>query len=533
MKKLSLIIIFVSSVILIKAQDSTSDQIKATEDKKEQKGSHYLSVGLGLGPSGLNYDLRRFESIEGSRSLRLGGNALIGYSYFFHKNWGVGTGLGVAHFRTIGRYNGGFSNDEFLSLGGQVDDDNTPGQPKDYELRVRLANWEERQTATYLEIPLLLQFQHKFGLKQKFGLYFNVGAKVQIPLGSKYEVLDSDYEGDPRLNVSGFYPAPANMDVGAPNWPGVPYHGFGSIHNPNEVLGWNDKTKLKMSVAGTAEFGFLFAVARRVDLSLGAYIDYGFNNVKKGDSKSLIEAPEGSYLEGDPDYVGKNIIYNGMINSDKIEKAKLFSYGGKIGVRVKLGKIETTPWEKHQEEEKLRKEEDSLMRAQQMDYNDAMLKAIKDLQKGMNEILTWKDMVDQRLNEPVKAEVVDKSDLPYGMDRAEYDTLMGHTYFTLNSSVVRPSQYPLIDYKVRLMKKYPNMRLQVSGNTCDLGSAVLNGNLGLYRAKAVRDYMISKGIPESRIVITTQSYNNPLLPNTTEENRSMNRRCDYEVLPAR
>jgi outer membrane protein OmpA-like peptidoglycan-associated protein len=530
MKKLSLIIIFVSSIILVRAQNATSEN--ATEEKKERKGAHYLSVGLGLGPSGFNYDLRRLESIEGSRSLRLGGNALIGYSYFFHKNWGIGTGLGVAHFRTIGKYKGGFSDDEFLSLGHQVDDDMTPGQPKDYELRVRLANWEERQTATYLEIPLLLQFQHKFGMKQKFGLYFNIGAKFQIPLGAKYEVLDGDYDGDPRLNVSGFYGAPANMDLGSPSNPDIiSYHGFGSIHNPNEQLDWNDKMKTKFSIAGTAEFGFLFAVARRVDLSLGAFIDYGFMNVKKGDSKALIEAPEASYLGGDPDYVGKDIIYNGMMNSDRIEKAKLFSYGGKIGVRIKLGKIEATPYEKQQEEEQLRREEDSLMRAQQMDYNDAMLKAIKDLQKGMNEILTWKDMVDERLSKPVEVEV--KDELPYGMTQAEYDTLMGHTYFTLNSSTLRSSQYPLIDYKISLMRKYPHLRIQVTGNTCDLGSAVLNGNLGLFRAKAVRDYMISKGIPESRIVITTQSFNNPLLPNTSEENRSLNRRCDYEILPQR
>lgn len=537
MKKVSLIIIFVSSVILMKAQ-STSDQTQqeistdiTEESSKDFKGSHYISVGFGLGPSGLNYTLKGLYS-GGVRSLRLGGNALVGYSYFFHKNWGVGTGIGVAHFRTIGKYENGFSDNELINLGYQVDDDNISGGPTDYELRVRLGNWQERQTATYLEIPLLLQFQHKFGLKQKFGLYFNIGAKLQIPLGSKYEVLDGDYASDERLNVSGFYDEPANMDVGAPGNQYLPYHGFGSIHNPNEALDWNDKMKLKMSVAGTAEFGFLFAVARRVDLSLGAYIDCGFNNVKKGDSKALIEAPEGSYLDGN-DYIGKNIVYNGMINSDRVEKARLFSYGGKIGVRIKLGKVESTPWEKQEEEEQLRKEEDDLMRANQMDFNDAMLKAIKDLQKGMNEILTWKDMVDDRLSKPVVVEEKKATEYPYGMDKAEYDILMGHTYFTLNSSVVRSSQYELIDKKITLMKKYPQLRLQVAGNTCDLGTAVLNGNLGLFRAKAVRDYMISKGVPESQVVITTESFNNPLVPNTSEQNRSMNRRCDYEILPSR
>jgi Outer membrane protein and related peptidoglycan-associated (lipo)proteins len=115
------------------------------------------------------------------------------------------------------------------------------------------------------------------------------------------------------------------------------------------------------------------------------------------------------------------------------------------------------------------------------------------------------------------------------MQMEEYDTLVGHTYFTLNSSEVRSSQYPLLDYKVMILKKYPHIRLQIYGNTCDLGTEKLNTNLGLSRAMACRDYLISKGIPAYRIIVSTQSFNKPMYPNTTDENRAKNRRCDYEI----
>ncbi|MDR2009136.1 MAG: OmpA family protein [Bacteroidales bacterium] len=343
MKKISLIILFVCSVILITAQDATTDKVQAdtlqtnNEQKKIQDKGSYLTIGAGIGPTGLNYTLQGLTS-DGTNLIKLGGNAIIGYSYYFNKNWGIGAGLGASYYKSTGKYKGDFVENEFLSLGIQIDDDNISGGPVDYELRVRLANWQERQIAYFFEIPVLLQYQTKFGKKEKIGMYFNLGAKFQIPIKAKYEVIDGKYYNDEKLNVSGYYNS-AGMDLGSPNNPSLVYHSFGSIHNPNERLGWNDDINIKMSIAGTAGLGLIFGLSPRVDMMLGAFIDYGFNNVKKGESKPLFIAPE-KYLSGNTNYVGKNIEYSGMVNSDKIDKANLFSYGAKIGIRIKLNKSE-------------------------------------------------------------------------------------------------------------------------------------------------------------------------------------------------
>ncbi len=340
MKKIYLRI-FVSSVILIIAQGITpakaqNDTLKTNkEQKKVRTGGSYLTIGVGLGPTGLNYNLQGLSS-DGTNQQKLGGNAVIGYSYFFNKNWGIGAGLGVSYYRSAGKYKGGFVEDEFLNLGNQTDDDNISGGPTDYELRLRLANWEERQTAYFFEIPVLLQYQTRFGEKEKVGLYVSLGAKFQIPVSAQYKVMDGKYANDKRLNVSGHYSS-TGTDIGSPDNPSIEYHSFGSINNPDERLGWNGDLKLKMSIAGTAELGFLFWLSPHVDLTLGAFVDYGFNNVKKGESKSLFVAPE-KYLSGDVNYVGKNIEYNGMVNSDRVERANLLSYGGKIGLKIKLGR---------------------------------------------------------------------------------------------------------------------------------------------------------------------------------------------------
>jgi outer membrane protein OmpA-like peptidoglycan-associated protein len=499
----------------------------------QERGS-FITLSGGVGPSGLRYTLEENNSVANGYSQRkIGGQGQLGYSYFFTKKVGIATGFGISQYRTTGGYDQSFSKDNFFLLDNiQYDDD----KGEYYYLRVRFENWKEIQKITNIEIPLMAMFQHKFGRYQRHGIYLGVGVKFLIPIKSTYSVEDGKRDGDYRLNVSGYYPnlsgdgSETILDVGSPDAPAAPAHGFGSISNPNKALGWEGKMNVKFNVAGSIEGGFLLGLSGRVDLSFGAYLDYGFMDIQK-ERNNLLEFSE-QYQPNANRKIGNGIAYSGLVNSTQIERVNTISYGGKIGLRVKLGKLEVPTREADEDRERLRQEEDSLFRAGQGDFNDAMLKAVRDLQKGLNELLTWKDMVDNRLDEI--GTVSKAPEYPYGMTKEEYETVAEkRTYFTLNSSALRSSQHDLLDRKIEIMKKYPELRIQVSGNTCDLGSAVLNGNLGLFRAKAVRDYMISKGISESRIVITTQSYNNPLLPNTNEENRSQNRRCDFEIMPAK
>lgn len=503
----------------------------------QEKGS-YITLSGGVGPSGFLYVLDGLGTSkkDGFSKRKIGWQGTLGYSYFFTQKVGISTGIGVSQYRTMGGYDCELSNEKFLQFENiQMDDDNG----ENYYLRARLGNWKELQKMTTIEIPLMVTFQQKFGKYQSHGIYLGLGFKFQIPVKSTYTVQDGKNSDDLRLNVSGYYPGlsggsvAAALDLGAPdNKSHDPVdHGFGSIHNPSKILNSDNKMSVKFNVAGTVEGGFLFGLSRRVDLNVAAYLDYGFVNIQK-ESKDLMEVPD-QYQPNANGNIGYGVTYNGIVNSKQVDRINTISYGGKIGIRVKLGNLEVPTRDQDDEKERLRREEDSLMRASQMDFNDAMLRAIKDLQKGVGNILTWKDMVDDRLKQPV-VDDKNKDKYPYGMSKDEYQILTGeHTYFTLNSAELRSSQKSLLDRKIEIMKKYPEACIQVAGNTCDLGTAILNGNLGLFRAKAVRDYMISKGVLDSRILITTQSYNMPLVPNTSEENRSQNRRCDYEILPAK
>ena len=311
---------------------------------QNHKGS-FLTIAGGAGGGGFQYTPKGISS-NGINKDKFGWNAKVGYSYYFTPHWGLYTGVGMSYYRTIGKFNTEFpkshaEEDEFYTLGKQVDDDWVTGSPNDYDLRVRLANWQEEQKGYFFEIPLMLMFKHKFGETQRHGFYVGLGAKLQIPIIKRvYSALDGEDEKDLRLNVSGRYNDDPTLDIGHPADPNLASHGFGSIWNPHATLGWNGDLNLKMSIAGTAELGFLFGLSQRIDLMVGGYFDYGFNNIKKGDDKAFLEAPDNYHPNANNGQVGSGIGYNGMVNSVVTNKVNLMAYGGRIGLQIKLGRLE-------------------------------------------------------------------------------------------------------------------------------------------------------------------------------------------------
>ncbi len=67
----------------------------------------------------------------------------------------------------------------------------------------------------------------------------------------------------------------------------------------------------------------------------------------------------------------------------------------------------------------------------------------------------------------------------------------------------------------------------IDGHTCDLGSDAHNRELSERRARAVRDYLVSRGV--SGAILRTRGFGRtrPVVPNTDESQRARNRRVDF------
>ena len=74
-----------------------------------------------------------------------------------------------------------------------------------------------------------------------------------------------------------------------------------------------------------------------------------------------------------------------------------------------------------------------------------------------------------------------------------------------------------------------NLNLVVTGNTDAIGGESYNSRLGENRAKAVADYLVSKGVSQSRITQRSAGETNPVANNTNPEGRATNRRVLIEL----
>ena len=72
---------------------------------------------------------------------------------------------------------------------------------------------------------------------------------------------------------------------------------------------------------------------------------------------------------------------------------------------------------------------------------------------------------------------------------------------------------------VKILNKQPQLRLKIEGHTSDEGDAAFNQKLSENRAKAVVDFLISKGIAADRLEFEGKGSSEPLDPNSREVNR--------------
>ena len=115
-------------------------------------------------------------------------------------------------------------------------------------------------------------------------------------------------------------------------------------------------------------------------------------------------------------------------------------------------------------------------------------------------------------------------------DAKEKVLRLNYVYFETGAAkLTELSRYEL-DNLVESLNKYPNMTIEVSGHTDNTGDAAQNMTLSSERAKAVKDYLVGKGIAAGRLQAVGYGQNQPADTNDTEVGREKNRRTEFKIL---
>ncbi len=100
--------------------------------------------------------------------------------------------------------------------------------------------------------------------------------------------------------------------------------------------------------------------------------------------------------------------------------------------------------------------------------------------------------------------------------------------FDFDKSVLRPDGKKSIDDALAKLKGVDVEMVIATGHTDSVGTDAYNQKLSERRAAAVKDYLVSKGIPASKITTIGKGESQPVATNKTAEGRQKNRRVDIE-----
>ncbi|MBI1874286.1 MAG: OmpA family protein [Acidobacteria bacterium] len=102
-------------------------------------------------------------------------------------------------------------------------------------------------------------------------------------------------------------------------------------------------------------------------------------------------------------------------------------------------------------------------------------------------------------------------------------------HFDFDRYTLREGATRLLDEVVRTLRENADVRVEVEGHTCNIGTAEYNLALGERRSTAVRDYLTSHGIDASRLRTVSYGEEKPKHDNSREETRRLNRRAALVV----
>lgn len=102
-------------------------------------------------------------------------------------------------------------------------------------------------------------------------------------------------------------------------------------------------------------------------------------------------------------------------------------------------------------------------------------------------------------------------------------------YFDVGSSTIKPEGYQELDWFVQQVAVDPTAGIHVRGFADATGGDAINQKLSYERAQKVANYLVSKGIPPSRLAPLGFSSEYAVESNQTADGRRSNRRVEVTV----
>jgi outer membrane protein OmpA-like peptidoglycan-associated protein len=121
-------------------------------------------------------------------------------------------------------------------------------------------------------------------------------------------------------------------------------------------------------------------------------------------------------------------------------------------------------------------------------------------------------------------------DIPLQPIEANASIVLKNIFFDINQYELKPESQVELDEVVRLLRENPQVSIQISGHTDNVGRPADNMLLSENRAKSVVNYLKSQGIDAKRLLYKGFGDTQPVSPNDTEAGRARNRRTELKII---
>ena len=121
-------------------------------------------------------------------------------------------------------------------------------------------------------------------------------------------------------------------------------------------------------------------------------------------------------------------------------------------------------------------------------------------------------------------------DIPLEPIKKEAKEILNNIFFDTAKWDLKSESTVELDKLVALLKANPDLPIEISGHTDDVGKEADNLILSQKRAKSVVDYLAQKNVNILKIRAEGYGKTRPHLPNSSDENRKLNRRIEVKFL---
>jgi outer membrane protein OmpA-like peptidoglycan-associated protein/tetratricopeptide (TPR) repeat protein len=110
--------------------------------------------------------------------------------------------------------------------------------------------------------------------------------------------------------------------------------------------------------------------------------------------------------------------------------------------------------------------------------------------------------------------------------------VLNNIFFQTGKAELTETSIVELDHLYNLLNENPDIKVEISGHTDNVGNKADNLKLSQDRATVVVSALVKKGINSSRLTAKGYGDTQPIAPNDTDEHKQLNRRTEFKIINA-